>query len=354
MDRPLIRKPSLSTVSMTELYDMTFAPRTPVIEGLLHCGTYILAGSPKIGKSFFMNQLAYHIATGTPLWGYEVRKGTVLYLALEDEFSRLQSRLNQMFGVDSVDGFHIAVQSKTINEGLIDQLEEFVQLHPDTRLIIVDTLQKVREVGNESYSYAADYQTITALKSFTDKHNLTILVVHHTRKMEAADSFDMISGTNGLLGAADGAIIVQKKKRTDNEATMQIVGRDQPDQELKVEFNREKCLWELTKAETQLFDRPVDPLILKVAAFMEHYPMWSGTASQLLEQMQLTEIKPHALTRKLNVNVSVLFNKFRIKYWQGARTGDKRIFNLECIPEEIETSDAMTVNDANSDTTPAV
>lgn len=135
---------------------------------------------------------------------------------------------------------------------------------------------------------------------------------------------------------------------------MQIVGRDQPDQELKVEFNREKCLWELTKAETQLFERPVDPLILKVAAFMEHYPIWSGTASQLLEQMQLTEVKPHALTRKLNVNVSVLFNKFRIKYWQGARTGEKRIFNLERIPEEIETSDAMTVNDANSDTTPAV
>jgi len=135
---------------------------------------------------------------------------------------------------------------------------------------------------------------------------------------------------------------------------MQIVGRDQPDQELKVEFNREKCLWELTKAETQLFERSVDPLILKVVSFMEHCPMWSGTASELLEQMQLAWVKPHALTRKLNVNVSVLFNKFRIKYWQGARTGDKRIFNLERIPEEIERSDAMTVNDANSDTTPTV
>ncbi len=354
MDQPLIRKPSLQTVSMSELYEMTFSPRTPVIEGLIHCGTYLLAGSPKIGKSFFMNQLAYHIATGTSLWEYPVRKGSVLYLALEDEYSRLQGRLNQMFGVDSVDGFHIAVQSKTINEGLIDQLEEFVQLHPDTRLIIVDTLQRVREIGNESYSYAADYQTITSLKAFTDKYNLTILVVHHTRKMEATDSFDMISGTNGLLGAADGAIILQKKKRTDTEATMQVVGRDQPDQELKLEFNREKCLWELTKAETQLFERPVDPLILKVADFMKDREAWDGSASELLEQMQLTDTKPHALTRKLNVNVSVLFNKFGIEYIPKPRSNNQRGFILQHHKDSGDSSDAMTLSDANSDTTPAM
>lgn len=215
---PLIRRPSLKTVSMADLYDMTFAPRTPVIEGLLLCGTYIFAGSPKIGKSFFMAQLGYHVAMGLPLWEYPVRKGTVLYLALEDDYSRLQSRLSQMFGVDAVEGLHFATQSKTLAEGLNDQLEEFVALHPDTRLIIVDTLQKVREIGNDSYSYAVDYQNITALKRFSDSHNVAILVVHHTRKMEASDSFDMISGTNGLLGAADGAFILQKKKRTDNEA----------------------------------------------------------------------------------------------------------------------------------------
>lgn len=354
MDQPLIRKPSLRTVSMSELYDMTFSPRTPIIEGLLHCGTYLLAGSPKIGKSFFMNQLAYHIATGIPLWDYPVRKGAVLYLALEDEYSRLQGRLNRMFGVDSVDGFHIAVQSKTINEGLMDQLGEFVQIHPDTRLIIVDTLQKVREIGNESYSYAADYQTITSLKTFTDKYNLTILVVHHTRKMEASDSFDMISGTNGLLGAADGAIILQKKKRTDNAAVMQVVGRDQPDQELKLEFNREKCLWELTKAETQLFEMSVDPVINKIADFMKDRDIWEGSASELLDQMQLTDTMPHALTRKLNVNVSVLFNKFDIEYMVKPRSSNQRGFILQHHKGDDDRSDAMTQSDADFDTVPTM
>lgn len=75
--QPVVRKPSLHTVSMTELYDMAFPPRTPVIEGLLYSGTYLFAGSPKIGKSFFMSQLGYHAATGTPLWDYPVRQGSV-------------------------------------------------------------------------------------------------------------------------------------------------------------------------------------------------------------------------------------------------------------------------------------
>ena len=90
----------------------------------------------------------------------------------------------------------------------------------DARLIIIDTLQKVREVGGDRYSYSSDYEIVTKLKSFSDKYGICLLVVHHTRKLESEDSFDMISGTNGLLGAADGAFIMHKKKRTDNEACL--------------------------------------------------------------------------------------------------------------------------------------
>ncbi|MCD7880137.1 MAG: helicase RepA family protein [Clostridiales bacterium] len=247
----------LHTVTMTELYDTVFPPRTPLIDGLLYSGTYLFAGSPKIGKSFFMMQLAYHVAMGIPLWDYPVRQGTVLYLALEDDYPRLQGRLMQMFGVESTDNLVLTTQSKTLAEGLTEQMERFMQRHPDTSLVIVDTLQKVREIGNESYSYAMDYKNIAALKEFTDRHNLCLLVVHHTRKMEASDSFETISGTTGLLGAADGAIVLQKKKRIEDTATMQIVGRDQEDQELELVFDRKHCFWLMTKAEkTSITGRP--------------------------------------------------------------------------------------------------
>ena len=90
----------LQTVSMTELYDTVYPPRTPVVDGFLYGGTYLFVGAPKVGKSFFMGQLAYHVAMGRPLWNYPVRKGTVLYLALEDDYARLQRRLSVMFGVE--------------------------------------------------------------------------------------------------------------------------------------------------------------------------------------------------------------------------------------------------------------
>ena len=83
----------LKTISMSELYDAVYQSKPPLIDGLLYPGTYIFAGAPKLGKSFLMAQLAYHISTGTPLWNFDVRKGTVLYLALEDDYHRLQERL---------------------------------------------------------------------------------------------------------------------------------------------------------------------------------------------------------------------------------------------------------------------
>ena len=83
---------------MARLYDKVFEVQTPLIDGLLQRGTYLFVGSPKVGKSFMMAQLAYHISTGTPLWDYKVRKATVLYFALEDDYPRLQKRLFQMFG----------------------------------------------------------------------------------------------------------------------------------------------------------------------------------------------------------------------------------------------------------------
>ena len=150
------RSGGLQTVSMTELYDTVYPPRTPVVDGFLYGGTYLFVGAPKVGKSFFMGQLAYHVAMGLPLWDYPVRKGTVLYLALEDDYARLQHRLSGMFGVECADNLYFATQAKTLNEGLDRQLEEFLKEHTDARLIIIDTLQKVREVGGDRYSYSSD------------------------------------------------------------------------------------------------------------------------------------------------------------------------------------------------------
>lgn len=102
----------LPTISMSELYENVYQSRPPVIDGLLYPGTYLFAGSPKVGKSFFMAQPAYHVSTGTPLWDFPIRQGSVLYLALEDDHRRLQKRLYRMFGAEGTDSLHFAVFAK--------------------------------------------------------------------------------------------------------------------------------------------------------------------------------------------------------------------------------------------------
>lgn len=168
MIRQKLDKSYLSTISMLELYENIYSGQPPIIEGLLYPGTYLFVGAPKVGKSFFMLQLAYHISTGTPLWEYPVRKGTVLYLALEDSYHRLQERLYRMFGTDCAPDLHFSVSAHQLGKGLDEQLRGFIKEHSDTRLIIIDTLQKVRELDGDTYSYANDYEIITKLKEFAD------------------------------------------------------------------------------------------------------------------------------------------------------------------------------------------
>lgn len=304
----------LHTVSMTELFDSAYQSKPPIIDGLLYRGTYLFASSPKIGKSFLMAQLAYHVSTGTNLWGFDVRHGKVLYLALEDNYPRLQKRLYRMFGTAENENLFFSVSAHQLGNGLDEQLDGFLQKHPDTSLVIIDTLQKVREVGGENYSYANDYQIITKLKSFTDNHNICMLVVHHTRKQTADDKFDMISGTNGLLGAADGGFVLSKDKRTSNNATLEVSGRDQQDQRVYLKKNTETLVWELDKIETELWKAPPEPLLERIAERVTaDNPQWCGTPTELCEYLTV-DIKPNAITQKLNVNVNRLMDEHKIVY----------------------------------------
>lgn len=316
----------MKTVTMQELYQDIYSKKPPVIEGLLYQGTYLFVGSPKIGKSFFMAQLAYHVSTGTPLWDYSVKKGTVLYLALEDDYRRLQERMYRMFGTDSTENLYFSVSSKPLGNGLTDQLSGFIREHPDTTLVIIDTLQKIREVDSDSYSYAKDYEIINQLKQFSDSWGICLLLVHHTRKQKSSDNFDMISGTNGLLGCADGAFMLYKENRTSNKATLEISGRDQQDQKIHLIRDEEKLCWNFEKAETELWKEPPEPLLECIANLVtEENPTWQGTATELIEKLGL-DMKPNVVSLKLNVNAGRLMNDYGIRYTNQRNHSGRMIF----------------------------
>lgn len=315
----------LKAVSMNELFDTQYQSKPPLIDGLLYPGTYIFAGSPKLGKSFLMAQLAYHISTGTPLWNYKVKKTPVLYFALEDNYQRLQRRLFQMFGADGTDDLYFATECKTVNGGLDEQIKGFMCKHPDTGLIIIDTLKRVRETGGADYSYSSDYDIVARLKALADSYKVTMLIVHHTRKEKAEDIFDMISGTNGLLGAADGAFALTKEKRTSNNATLDIVGRDQPDMKIKLVRDTKRLVWNFEEAETELWEEPPDPLLEKISEVVSSGGnCWNGTASELCEKLG-SDMKPNVLSLKLSINSGRLLRDYGIHYKASRTHGGRKI-----------------------------
>ena len=310
---------------LDELMDNVFEAKSAVIDNLLYTGAYILAGAPKIGKSFLVEQIAHHISIGQNLWGYKVHQGTVFYLALEDDESRLQRQMFRMFGVEGTNSLHFATNAKMIGGGLDEQLEKFVREHSDTKLIIVDTLQKVREAMGDSYSYSSDYEVIGKLKQFADRYGVCVLIVHHTRKQPAGDSFEMISGTTGLLGCADGALLMQKEKRTDSKATLEVVGRDQPDRRLYLSKDQESLVWSLDHAENELWKQPPDPILEAVAKIVSaDNREWEGSPTELAQAIQ-TDMAVNRLTKHLNVNASRLLEEHQVKYENKTKHAGRRI-----------------------------
>ena len=317
----------MQTVSMPELYEMVYPGKPPIIEHFLYPGTYLFVGAPKVGKSFMMAQIAYHVSSGTPMWNYSVRKGTVLYLALEDDYRRLQERLYRMFGTETTPNLFFSVASKSLNEGLFEQLDGFIREHHDTGLVIIDTLQKVREAEGDTYSYARDYDIIAGLKAFADKTGICLILVHHTRKQRSDDNFDRISGTNGLLGAADGAFIMYKSKRSDGDATIEVSGRDQPDKKFMLSRNKETLCWELSGEKSPEYTEPPEPVLEAIGGFINSdNPIWEGTATELIEKLEL-DIKPNALSLKLNVNAGKLYNLYFVQY-TNKRTHKAKLIQL--------------------------
>ncbi len=315
----------LHAINMTELFNTVYEDAKPIVENLLYPGVYIFAGNPKIGKSYVMLQIAYQICTGSPLWGQSVRQGTCLYLALEDKYSRLQRRLYQMYDANPTDKLYLATLAKQISEGLDKQIEGFVKEHPDTRLVIIDTLQRVRpDKTSARNEYAADYEVMVPLKELADRLDICVLLVHHTRKLEAADVHAEISGTNGLRGAVDGTFVF-KRSYAGDEGKIFTQGRDIPEQILHLLRDNQTMVWNLDHIEKDNWKLPPEPVLTAIGKLITpEHPEWTGTATALVELLGL-DMKPNTLTMKLNINTSRLLEEYSIRYKSSRTHAGRRI-----------------------------
>ena len=186
-------------------------------------------------------------AQGNSIWGLPTLQCDVLYLSLEDTQRRIKDRLYNL--TDSApDNLYFAVTSGLIGGGLEEQITDFLTEHPATKLVIIDTLQKVRDSkgsAGKAGMYGNDYDDISSIKRIADGFNIAILLVHHLRKLQDSDDpFNDVSGSTGIIGAADTNFIL-RRKRSGNAATLLVSGRDVEYQELTLQFN--DLVWELVE-----------------------------------------------------------------------------------------------------------
>ena len=235
---------TLETMTAEQLQRAPYSPVPFLVDELIPEGLHILAGAPKIGKSWLALWLCLCISQGQPLWNFATTQGEVLYLSLEDSFQRIQTRLFDLTE-DAPPTLHFAIMADTLKRGLEQQIEQFLTEHPTTKLVVIDTLQCVRGTGSDSNLYANDYQDIGLLKKLADNQHIAILLIHHLRKLHDDDPMNMISGSTGLSGAADSTFVLQKSSRLANIASLHCTGRDIPDRTLKLEFGEDDHVWKL-------------------------------------------------------------------------------------------------------------
>lgn len=303
----------LATMDGRRLLLSDLPPIQFIVEGILPQGLYILAGSPKVGKSWLALHLLCQVACGGSLWGRKATQGTALYLALEDSLPRLQARYKRYDEVGSA-SLHFAVRARTLRDGLVEQVMDFIAIHPDTRLVVIDTMQHIRGSATDKNPYVNDYVDMDILRQITAAHDIALLLVTHTRKLDDTDPLNRISGSTGLVGAVDGVCILEKEERTSNKGRLTVANRDTEGYVFRLEFDADACLWCLL--EEELAPQREDPLFPFLVALMADRRQWRGTATELCalaeEYGAGGSFTPATVAKRLRANEQVLLNKYCI------------------------------------------
>jgi probable addiction module antidote protein len=229
------------SMTVAELLDTNFPPPQWIVPDLLVSGLTILAGAPKLGKSWLALALGSAVGSGGDVLGrYRVERRSVLYLALEDTPRRLKNRLEKI-GATPDSHLSLFTQWRSGTEG-IEDLDAYLEEHADVKLVLIDTLARFRGQSKGDARYAADYASAASIKAVADKHDCAIVMVHHVRKMAAQDIMDTVSGSNGLNGAADSTWVLTRA-RGEADSSLFITGRDVEELTLALRFDSACGTW---------------------------------------------------------------------------------------------------------------
>ena len=347
----------LEIISALELKNTTIKPIRFIVEDMLPQGLNLICSPPKYGKSWLMLDLCLSVASGEKFLNHNTNQCQCLYLALEDSKYRLKDRMIKVLnGKEPSPNFDFSIKCDSLNNNLINQLNEYIIKKPTTGLIVIDTLQKIR--GNSSKSdsaYGNDYKELGMLKSFADEKDICILLVHHLRKMgDSGDVFSRISGTNAIMGASDTIFILDREKRTDNDTVLSMTGRDIEENEYIIQFDKSIFKWRLIgglEAENQRKQFMIyesNPIVITIKDLLKDKNKYVGTASEILDRYielfgEDEDLKPSNLSKKIKEVSQLLLIYDGITYEAPPKNGKGGIrphkFTYKIDFSEINTND---------------
>ena len=229
------------------LQAMMFAPIKYVVPGIIVEGLTLLAGKPKVGKSWLLLHAAIAVARGGfTLGDLHCIEGDVLYCALEDNERRLQSRITKLIGISQPwpTRLFYYCELPRLTEGGLDGIRAWIQSKPNPRLVIIDTLAMVRATRKrEETNYESDYMAVLELRALANEFGIAIVLVHHLRKADSDDAYDTVSGTLGLTGAPDSILVL--KRDASGSMVLHGRGRDLVEIEKAMTFDADACLWRI-------------------------------------------------------------------------------------------------------------
>ena len=322
----------LKTVDAETLLSTPMSKTMFIVDNLIPQGVNVISGASKIGKSWLMLWLGLQVAQGLPVWGLTTQQCDVLYLSLEDTQRRIKDRLYNLTDT-APSNLYFAVMCGLIGGGLEEQIIDFLSDHPKTKLVIIDTLQKVRDTkggAGKTGMYGNDYDDISSIKKIADEHNIAVLLVHHLRKLKDSDDpFNEVSGSTGIIGAAD-TNYVFKRKRSTNAATLLVSGRDMEYQELTLKFDNRSHLWELVERKDMedIRREEIPKFVFRLVDFISETKEWQGTATELITQMNETDITPNVVTKMLARFSAEVLQPQGVEY-KTKRTGTSRLIYLK-------------------------
>lgn len=240
--RPIKGRPEPEIFSAFDLLSEVIPPVTWLVEGLIPMGLTMLAGRPKVGKSWLGLGITLQVAEGGSALGRSCASGDVLYCALEDTKRRLQDRIRRHGATEGANRLSLTLALPNTDDGGVQQVRDWLCNVENPKAVIIDVFAKVRSsTGRRDNLYEADYQAVSLWKELADEFAIAIILIHHVRKAHAEDKLEMLSGTSGITGAADTVLVLD---RDTDGSTLYGRGRDVEEFELALKFDSGHGRWE--------------------------------------------------------------------------------------------------------------